>query len=50
MSEQKTLTVSQAYDGAFMAEVELRDWEAADGMLAAAAHLHHTRSAWLPVH
>ncbi len=39
MAKEATLTVTQAYDGAFMAELPLQDWATVDGMLATAAGL-----------
>ena len=48
MGKNGTLAVAQAYDGILMAEVELQDWDAADGMLATAAGLHKDQAGWLP--
>jgi len=50
MSEPRTLTVRQAYDGAFMADVPLQNWPAVDAMLARAAKLHADRQGWLPAY
>ncbi len=48
MSETKTLAVAQAYDGAFIAEVELQDWETVDALLGTAERLHKDQANWLP--
>ncbi len=48
MSNDKTLAVHQAYDGAFMAELALQDWDTVDAMLATAARLHRDQAQWLP--
>ena len=50
MPNQKTLAVVQAYDGEFIAELELQDWTAVDAMLDRAFRLHADRNAWLPAH
>ena len=44
------LIVEQAYDGEFMAELELSSWDKVDEMLQRATKAHADRNSWLPAY
>jgi acyl-CoA reductase-like NAD-dependent aldehyde dehydrogenase len=50
MPEPTTLIVTQAYDGAAMAELKLQDWTEIDQILERATACFRRRDGWLPAH